>query len=53
MGMILGLIRMACVEERFLSEEFGLTGEDLIKEAFESFGPPQAEGRRPEGPQGA
>jgi len=53
MSMILGLIRMACVDERFLSEEFGLTGEDLIKEAFDSFGSSPAPGPRPDGPEGA
>jgi hypothetical protein len=33
-SMILGLIRMVAVEEKFLQQKFNLTGKDLIQEAF-------------------
>jgi TetR/AcrR family transcriptional regulator len=42
-GMIIGLIRMASVEENALLKRFNLTGKDLIKEAFDLMDRPLAD----------
>jgi TetR/AcrR family transcriptional regulator len=42
-GMVIGLIRMASMEEKALLERFGLTGSDLIKEAFDLMDRPLAD----------
>lgn len=39
-SMILGLVRMVSVEEKFLLKRFNLSAEDLIKAAFEMIGRP-------------
>ncbi len=52
-GMILGLIRMASVEEQFLVKRFNLSGRELIQAAFEMLGRPVTDiktSNRPEGP---
>ena len=41
-SMILGLVRMVSVEEKFLLKRFNLSAEDLIKAAFEMIGRPLA-----------
>jgi AcrR family transcriptional regulator len=41
-SMILGLVRMVAVEEKFLLKRFNLSAEDLIKAAFEMIGRPLA-----------
>ncbi len=45
-GMILGLIRTAALEEKFLLERFNLSARDLIKEAFDMLGRPLAVERK-------
>ena len=51
-SMILGLVRMVAVEEKFLLKRFNLSGEDLIKAAFEMLDRPLADPRRQKGPKG-
>jgi hypothetical protein len=50
--MILGLVRMVAVEEKFLLKRFNLSGEDLIKAAFEMLDRPLADPRQKKGPKG-
>lgn len=52
-SMILGLVRMVAVEEKFLLKRFNLSGEDLIKAAFEMLDRPLADTRQRNGPQGS
>jgi TetR/AcrR family transcriptional regulator len=51
-SMILGLVRMVAVEEKFLLKRFNLSGEDLIKAAFEMLDRPLADPRQQKGPKG-
>jgi AcrR family transcriptional regulator len=51
-GMIIGLIRMAAMEEKVLLDRFNLTGSDLIKEAFELMGRPLADTQKREPQEG-
>lgn len=52
-GMILGLIRMVAVEEKFLRDKFHISGEDLIQAAFDMIGQLGAGPRKQELPKGA
>lgn len=51
-SMILGVVRMVAVEEKFLLKRFNLSGEDLIKAAFEMLARPLADPRPRKGPKG-
>lgn len=51
-SMILGLVRMVAVEEKFLLKKFNISGEDLIKAAFEMIGRPLADPQKQKLPKG-